>query len=951
MSLFAIGQRWISNSEPELGLGILRAFEHRRLTLNFPLTGEQRTYATQSAPLTRMRFSTGDWISDEQDSRMQVDQVVEEEGLLFYSGTDEHQESFLICEIRLSSLLQLNTPLARLWAGQLDANKEFELRLRTLQQNYHQKSASLRGLAGARIDLIPHQIYIAHEVASRHAPRVLLADEVGLGKTIEAGMIIHYQLLSGRADRILIIVPDSLQHQWLVEMLRRFNLRFSLFDEERCQAIESSRESQNPFDAEQLVICSLSLFKNKEFQNGDNRLAQALNVSWDLLVVDEAHHIGWSPAKPSIEYKQVAALTAKARGALLLTATPEQLGQEGHFARLQLLDPDRFCDLDAFVEEQRLYEPTLQAVEALLEGRALPDSAIELLSDCCTPEELGSLPSLSATDDVLRNSLIERLIDRHGTGRVLFRNTRQRISGFPERIAHPHALPMPQAFAPYRAHLNPEWALAGDSVAVTAWWKEDPRIPWLHQLLREHAGQKILLITAHADTVLDLEEAMRTRYGTPCALFHEGLSLIARDRAAAFFAEPEGAQLLICSEIGSEGRNFQFAHHLVLFDLPRSPDLLEQRIGRLDRIGQQQQIQLHIPYFEGSALESYFHWYHLGLQAFTRSCPAGEALRLEFHEELERIIGREETNPAPLDDLISKTCQRLQGYREQLQRGRDHLLELNSFRPDHAEKLINNIQQHESEFSLAPFMEELFDCFGVESEEHSPHCIIVHPGDHMSVPHFPALPEDGCTLTFDRQIALSREDMQFLSWEHPMATGAIELVTTSGIGSSVVTAIRHPSLTRGSLLLEALFVVDCPAPKSLQIDRFLPPHCIRILLDSDGENRVQDFPPETLSTLLSPVDKGLGGEIIKIKRTQIEVLVEQGVAEANQKLPVLVDAARHDFETELSEEINRLETLKQVNPNVRPTEIEHLYERRTQGRKRLKATRLRLDAVRIIFVA
>ena len=90
---------------------------------------------------------------------------------------------------------------------------------------------------------------------------------------------------------------------------------------------------------------------------------------------------------------------------------------------------------------------------------------------------------------------------------------------------------------------------------------------------------------------------MKQKHGIRATLFHEGMSLIERDRAAAWFADPEeGAQVLICSEIGSEGRNFQFAHHLVLFDLPSNPDLLEQRIGRLDRIGQNAVIKIHVPY-------------------------------------------------------------------------------------------------------------------------------------------------------------------------------------------------------------------------------------------------------------------------------------------------------------------------------------------------------------------
>lgn len=97
---------------------------------------------------------------------------------------------------------------------------------------------------------------------------------------------------------------------------------------------------------------------------------------------------------------------------------------------------------------------------------------------------------------------------------------------------------------------------------------------------------KVLVICAKATTALQLEQVLREREGIRAAVFHEGMSIIERDRAAARFAEEDtGAQVLLCSEIGSEGRNFQFASNLVMFDLPFNPDLLEQRIGRLDRIG------------------------------------------------------------------------------------------------------------------------------------------------------------------------------------------------------------------------------------------------------------------------------------------------------------------------------------------------------------------------------
>src|SRR5690606_622242 len=145
----------------------------------------------------------------------------------------------------------------------------YMLRQETLEHLRRLRQSPAQGLLGARVQLLPHQFYIASEVAERHAPRVLLADEVGLGKTIEAGLILHQQLLTGRASRVLILVPDSLIHQWLVEMLRRFNLHFTILDAERCAALAPSFDDEedegsagdevvNPFESAQLVLCGLA---------------------------------------------------------------------------------------------------------------------------------------------------------------------------------------------------------------------------------------------------------------------------------------------------------------------------------------------------------------------------------------------------------------------------------------------------------------------------------------------------------------------------------------------------------------------------------------------------------------------------------------------------------------------------------------------------------------------
>lgn len=517
---FALGQRWISDTESDLGLGTVVALDARTVTLMFAASEENRVYARSDAPVTRVIFNVGDVVDSQQGWSLQVEQVVEDQGVYTYLGTrvDTEESGVALREIFLSNQIRFNKPQDKLFAGQIDRMDNFVLRYRALTNQYQQHKSPMRGLCGMRAGLIPHQLYIAHEVGRRHAPRVLLADEVGLGKTIEAGMIIHQQVLTGRAERILIVVPETLQHQWLVEMMRRFNLHFSIFDEERC--VEAFSEADNPFETQQYVLCSLDFLRKSR-----QRFEQALEAEWDLLVVDEAHHLEWHPEKPSREYQVIEALAEQTPGVLLLTATPEQLGRESHFARLRLLDADRFYDYEAFVKEEEQYAPVADAVTALFSGEKLSDEAknkiTELLSEQDVEPLFKALESHASEDEIAlaRQELIDNLMDRHGTGRVLFRNTRAAIKGFPVRNVHLLPLEIPSQYttsmrvagmlggkltpeARAMKMLYPEEIFQEFEGEESSWWQFDSRVNWLLEKVKAKRSEKILVIASRASTAL-----------------------------------------------------------------------------------------------------------------------------------------------------------------------------------------------------------------------------------------------------------------------------------------------------------------------------------------------------------------------------------------------------------------------------------------------------------------
>ena len=949
------GQRWVSNTESELGLGIVLKVANRRVEMSFPAAGEKRTYAVDIAPLSRVRYEVGQQISNIDGDTLLVTGVEEHNGCLIYLGTDENDQIIVLPELELDSFVQFSKPQDRLFAGQIDKNRAFELRLDTLRYYRQLQQSPVAGLLGARIQLLPHQLYIASETTNRYAPRVLLADEVGLGKTIEAGLIIHQQLVTGRANRILIAVPDSLIHQWLVEMLRRFNLMFTILDEERCLALVESG-TENPFESAQLILCTMSLLSEQT-----ERLQQAAEAEWDLLVVDEAHHLEWTEQQVSPAYQAIETLSQRARGLLLLTATPEQLGIEGHFARLRLLDPARYFDIENFRKEEERYAPVNELVRQLmsedglqqLTGEPVQNQLADFLGASALKAINAELKNSNADPQQILDRLVRELLDRHGTGRVLFRNTRASVEGFPQRELHQHLLAQPEIPDTDPAGKDSdrlESRLTPELLLGKHWLKTDTRVEWLIKFLQQQRGDKILVICARANTALELEQHLNLKHGVHSAVFHEGLSLVARDRAAAYFADEEqGAQVLVCSEIGSEGRNFQFSSQLVLFDLPLNPDLLEQRIGRLDRIGQRHDIQLHVPCYQQSAQQVLLRWYHEGVNAFEHTCAIGQTMYQEFEKPLNNCLLHPEDQTA-VDDLIQQTRASAEALVEKLRKGRDRLLELNSCDTERAEQIVEDMHERQQRHALSGYMENIFDQFGVDQEHHTATSVVLRPGEHMLEHSFPGLPEDGLTATYQRDLALSREDFHYLSWEHPMVTGAMDMMMNGDFGNTAVCTLKLPPLKAGTILLEAIFTMSCPAPPALQLHRYLPLTMVRIVVDNKHNDLSNILTEKHFNKLGQRVRRHTAQDFVRHARPKIVTMIEKAEQLAAAHEQSIIDTANRQMQTLQQSELQRLRALAEVNPNIRQEEIDHLLAEADDLQHYLDSAHIKLDAVRVAVV-
>ena len=933
LNTFIPGQRWSSNSEPELGLGIIESIDQQFVNILFPACDELRQYSTESPPLHRMRFQPGATIQDVDGQEYQVEQVSENDGLIVYHCGKEE-----ILESKLGANMADRGPEERLLDGQATESSLFDLRVNSLKAMFEWRRSPVRGLYGGKMDLIPHQLYIAHEVSNRQSPRVLLADEVGLGKTIEACLILNRLLTCGRANRVLILVPGSLVHQWFVELLRRFNHWFNIFDEERCLSIESGQECTNPFEDDQLILADIDWLSQSP-----KRVNQVIASDWDLLIVDEAHHLKWNSESPSEKYKLVDQLGQKAHALLLLTATPEQVGLENHFARLRLLDHSRFSNFEKFKSETEKYKPVAILCQKLINDEPLNDSELDQFP--VTESTLSIAKSEIAKNKKLsietKDKFIRELADRHGTGRVLFRNTRKTITGFPKRFAKIYTIKNNSTSSTGEEEFNYDINLNGNEPNHD--FSNDPRIDWLTKILKDNELEKFLLICRTQAKTAEIENSLRDRINIKTAVFHEELNLVQRDRNAAWFADQDGARLLICSEIGSEGRNFQFCHHLILFDLPINPELIEQRIGRLDRIGQINDIRIHIPTIENSQRERLAKWQHYGLNAYEENIPGGQTLITQYRDQLLSTLKDKQNN---LDKLIKETKKSRKELQIKLEQGKDQLIEINSHSANKSDELIGKIRKSENSSELESLMLRLFDIFGIGVDDIGKQTYRLTNTERLPV-NIPGNRSGTVVVTFDRILAVSRDDQVLLSWDHPIVTGCIEQLLASHDGTASF-AIWETS-GNPTLLLEVIYVLECLAPKKLHADRFLPPTPVRIVINHQGKPVLGE--DGRFIKVPELIKDGPSHIIAEIKQIQnlIKPMSKASEKLASDQIDKMKSLAIENMNQALKSEISRLETLIKINKNIREDEITSLKKELSELQNCLDQSRTRIDSIRLIW--
>ena len=484
---------------------------------------------------------------------------------------------------------------------------------------------------------LPHQLYALNRAVSRDRIRYLLADEVGLGKTIEAGLVLRELKLRGRVKRILVVAPKGLVRQWQAEMRLHFGENFQFIEPSELAAFRQWRndgvgEEENLWRMHDQVICSLDSVKPMESRRGwsleqlqtynRERFEDLIAASWDLVIIDEAHRMGGSTEQVA-RYKLGAALAEASPYLLLLSATPHQ-GKTDQFMRLmQLLDREAFPD-ESSVSRDRVRPFVIRTEKRLsinAEGQPLFKPRVTRLQAVAWQARHGSQQRLyEAVTDYVRHGynqamatkqrhvgflmiLMQRLVT---SSTAAIRTTLERRQALLDVV-------QPQANL-FENTSQDEWAdLDGQSqvdlaMQSSGWELEKSEVEMLLELAREteaagtdakaeallelvyklqqeegNPALKVLIFTEFVPTQAMLADFLSSR-GFSVATLNGSMDLEARTRAQRVFSKD--VRVLISTDAGGEGLNLQFCHVIVNFDMPWNPMRIEQRIGRVDRIGQ-----------------------------------------------------------------------------------------------------------------------------------------------------------------------------------------------------------------------------------------------------------------------------------------------------------------------------------------------------------------------------
>jgi len=570
--------------------------------------------------------NVGDYVFDKtKDERVQVLEISEVWGFVSYK----------VFNASTGTVYKLSADDICAEVPEENFNESYLRYVAMLSKIKNETSEGILSKLSSGIIPLPHQLHVLNRALSNNNVRYILADEVGLGKTIEAGLIIKELKTRGLIKRILVVCPTGLVTQWSLEMQDKFNEKFHVILPEDYDTIRKITGNEDVYGQFDQVISPMDSIKPLERRVGwteekiaeynEERIYSIINSGWDLVVIDEAHRVAGSSGEVA-RYKLGKLLAAASPYLLLLTATPHNGKTEPFLRLIRLVDEKAFPNINAIVKEQvapyvirtekreaidnngnKLFKNrTTRAIELHWDERhSMQRRLYEMVSDYVSKNYNKAMRNrgknmwfvfllimmqrlVTSSTSAVRESMERRV-------KVLEEQAFKYQSMSEEEFAEMELEEnMEDAIAAISLDIKEEIAQLNDIIAVAKQAefqyldvKVEPLLEIIDDLFAEDRQRKVIIFTEFVATQSYLVKLLKDR-GYSTSILNGSMSIEERNAVLQEFKTE--TDILISTDAGGEGLNLQFSNCIINYDLPWNPMKIEQRIGRVDRIGQQRDV-------------------------------------------------------------------------------------------------------------------------------------------------------------------------------------------------------------------------------------------------------------------------------------------------------------------------------------------------------------------------
>jgi len=869
----------------------------------------------------------------------------------------------------LPHIEKLDSIVDHLTAKQIDDPLHYDLRERATRLDLAYRYDRFLSLTNNRIEIEPYQVQAAYEILNSYDHRYLVGDEVGLGKTIEAGIVIEELIARGRADRVLIVAPAPLTVQWQAEMREKFDRNFVIYDRETVRTHRKSHPNQNVWAQEDLIITSIDFAKQDDVLEA----LRNLEPEWGIAVFDEAHHLtARRSSDDSMErtqrYQVGEAVANNSDALLLLTGTPHKGKSDQFYFLIRLLDPYRFGH-ESQISPDGLDDLMIRRLKDDMHDtdgtRMFPEKNIEALGVDMSPAErklyddvteyIREYYNLARQEDnqaagftmviyqkrlvssiyAIRKSLENRMraIQNDGIGQTLPDDVQELIPRYrtePETLTDAERSRVEGALETVTLTQNPE-QVQEELDRVRQLWeqakaiKTDSKASLLKQfvdrILREDPDEKILIFTEYTDTLEYLRDEIFGDHDV--AQVYGDLDQARRRREMEKFEEE--ANLMLATDAAQEGLNLQFAHIMVNYDLPWNPIRIDQRMGRLHRYGQEHTVEIRNLFFKNTRESEILNL----LIEKTDQIESDLGMRSDVMGRVLEDIDLDETimsaiaDGTPTDEVVADVKATIEERRRALTTVENEFLIRDRFDLSEGDEEILDVierSQHGevSEDDIENLVRGVFDAFDGEVKG-------VRPGPareggdvyQLDVPNVLSGHQVAGRYpmaTFTKDVAMEQDSVEFIALDHPLVQSLIDFCLNSNRmeGRIAVKVSDGMSIIPGILFNYRLGYVSGSGDVVTE-------KLVQLYTTTDGE--VTTDTPQTHTTL-SAEDASSNQKVNELASmansfhqqaemeawNEVELFAEEAREERRREIDIKRQHAERHFEEQISTWQERLET-------------------------------------------